>query len=96
MFVGAGEKELSSGQIPLTPCAKRVLEMPLERQEALSLGQNFINTEHILRGLVRENDAVASRILLDLDVEPERLRNEVIRMVGAHRGQSGEGEPAQQ
>jgi ATP-dependent Clp protease ATP-binding subunit ClpA len=61
-------------------------------REALSLGQNFINTEHILLGLVRENDGVASRILLDLDVEPERIRNEVIRMVGGHRGQPGEGE----
>jgi ATP-dependent Clp protease ATP-binding subunit ClpC len=84
-IVGPGEQELTSGQIPFTPRAKRVLEMSL--REALSLGQNIINTEHILLGLVRENDGVASRILLDLDVEPERIRNEVIRMVGPHRGQ---------
>jgi ATP-dependent Clp protease ATP-binding subunit ClpC len=88
---GSGEEELTSGRIPFTPRAKWVLEMAL--REALGLGQNLINTEHILLGLVRENDdGVASRILLDLDVEPERIRNEVIRMVGAHRGQPGEGE----
>ena len=86
-IVGPGEAALPSGQIPFTPRAKRVLEMAL--REGLSLGQNVINTEHILLGLVRENDGVASRILLDLDVEPERIRNEVIRMSGGHRGQPG-------
>ena len=89
-IVGTGEHDLASRQIPFTPRAQRVLEMSL--REALSLGETFINTEHILLGLVRANDGVASRILLDLDVEPERIRNEVIRMVGAHRGQPGEGE----
>ncbi len=87
-IVGPGEAERTSRQIPFTPRAKRVLELSL--REALSLGQNFINTEHILLGLVRDNDGVASRILLDLDAGPERIRNEVIRMVGAHRGQPGE------
>jgi ATP-dependent Clp protease ATP-binding subunit ClpC len=87
-IVGPGEAALPpSGQIPFTPRAKRVLEMA--PREALSLGQTVINTEHILLGLVRENDGVASRILLDLDVEPERIRNEAIRMSGGHRGQPG-------
>ena len=65
-IVGPGEAALPpSGQIPFTPRAKRVLEMA--PREALSLGQTVINTEHILLGLVRENDGVASRILLDLE-----------------------------
>ena len=86
-IVGPGEAALPSGEIPFTPRASRVLEMSL--REAQGLGQNVINTEHILLGLVRENDGVASRILLELDVEPERIRNEVIRMSGGHRGQPG-------
>jgi ATP-dependent Clp protease ATP-binding subunit ClpC len=84
-IVGSGKEEFTSGQIPFTPRAKRVLELSL--REARSLGQNFINTEHILLGLVRENEGVASRILLDLDADSERIRNEVIRMVGARPGQ---------
>jgi ATP-dependent Clp protease ATP-binding subunit ClpA len=75
-LVGAGE-EVTSGQIPFTPRAKTVLEMAL--REALSLGHNYIGTEHILLGLVRENDGVAARILLSFDLDPERIRNEVIR-----------------
>ena len=86
-IVGPGEAALPSGQIPFTPRAKRVLETA--PREALSLGQNITNTEHILLGLVRENDGVASRILLDLDVDPERIRNQVIRMSAGHRGQPG-------
>src|SRR5436309_2690315 len=61
-IVGSGE-EVTSGQIPFTPRAKKVLELAL--REALSLGHNYIGTEHILLGLVRENEGVAARILLD-------------------------------
>src|ERR671917_373923 len=57
-IVGSGE-EVTSGQIPFTPRAKKVLELAL--REALSLGHNYIGTEHILLGLVRENEGVASR-----------------------------------
>ncbi len=87
-IVGPSEPALPSGEIPFTPRAKRVLDETAPR-EALSLGQNITNTEHILLGLVRENDGVASRILLDLDVDPERIRTEVIRMSGGHRSQPG-------
>ena len=59
------------------------------QEEVRGLGHDHIGTEHILLGLVREYDGVASRILLDLDVEPERIRNEAIRMSGGHRGQPG-------
>src|SRR5213078_1103098 len=97
-IVGQGD-EVTTGQIPFTPRAKKVLELAL--REALSLGHNYIGTEHILLGLVRENEGVAARILLDFDADSEKIRNEVIRMLsgpggrrqgqGAGAGQSGEG-----
>ncbi len=92
-IVGSGE-EVTSGQIPFTPRAKKVLELAL--REALSLGHNYIGTEHILLGLVRENEGVAARILLDFDADSEKIRNEVIRMLsgpGGRRqgGSSGSG-----
>jgi len=86
-IVGPGEAALPSGQIPFTPRAKRVLETA--PREALGLGHKVIQTEHILLGLVRENDGAASRILLDLDVDAERIRTEVIRMSGGHRSRPG-------
>src|SRR5579871_5873959 len=101
-IVGSGE-EVTSGQIPFTPRAKKVLELAL--REALSLGHNYSGTEHILLGLVRENEGVAARILLDFDAHTETIRNEVIRMLSgpgsrqrgagagaaAGAGQQGEG-----
>ena len=95
-IVGSGE-EVTAGQIPFTPRAKKVLELAL--REALSLGHNYIGTEHILLGLVRENEGVAARILLDFDADSEKIRNEVIRMLsgpggrrqGSGGGASGEG-----
>jgi ATP-dependent Clp protease ATP-binding subunit ClpA len=74
-IVGAGE-ELPTGQIPFTPRAKKGLELAL--REAQSLGQNYIATEHILLGLVRESDGVAARILLDFNTTPETVRQAVI------------------
>ncbi len=75
-IVGSAEEEIS-GQIPFTPRAKKVLEGAL--REALSMGHNYIGTEHILLALVREDEGVATRILLDFDADPERVRNEVLR-----------------
>ncbi len=78
-----------------------MLELAL--REALSLGHNYIGTEHILLGLVRENEGVAARILLDFDADSEKIRNEVIRMLsgpgGRRQGSSsgagaGSGSPA--
>src|SRR5712691_10969211 len=91
-IVGSGE-EVTSGQIPFTPRAKKVLELAL--REALSLGHNYIGTEHILLGLVRENEGVAARILLDFDADSEKIRNEVIRMLSGPGGrrQQGAGGP---
>src|SRR2546430_3862887 len=82
-IVGSGE-EVTSGQIPFTPRAKKVLELAV--REAVSLGTNYIGTEHILLGLVRENEGVAARILLDFDADSEKIRNEVIRMLSGPGG----------
>ena len=88
-IVGQGD-EVTTGQIPFTPRAKKVLELAL--REALSLGHNYIGTEHILLGLVRENEGVAARILLDFDADAEKIRNEIIRMLsGPGRRQQGPG-----
>jgi len=92
-IVGQGD-EVTTGQIPFTPRAKKVLELAL--REALSLGHNYIGTEHILLGLVRENEGVAARILLDFDADAEKIRNEIIRMLsGPGRRQGGAGAGAQ-
>jgi ATP-dependent Clp protease ATP-binding subunit ClpC len=89
-IVGAGE-ETPTGQIPFTPRAKKVLELAL--REALSLGHNYIGTEHILLGLIREDEGVAARILLDLDADPDKIRNEVMRALSGptRHAQAGPG-----
>ncbi len=89
-IVGYGE-EGTGGQAPFTPRSKKVLELAL--REALQLGHNYIGTEHILLGLVRESEGVAARVLSNLDVDPDKVRREVVRMLGggrAQRGRSGE------
>jgi ATP-dependent Clp protease ATP-binding subunit ClpC len=86
-IVGQGD-EVTTGQIPFTPRAKKVHE--LAQRESISLGHNYIGTEHILLGLVRENEGVAARILLDFDADAEKIRNEIIRMLsGPGRRQGG-------
>ena len=78
-IVGTGEA-VTSGQIPFTPRAKKVLELAL--REAMSLGHTHIGTEHILLGVVRENEGVAARILLDHDADAEKVRAAVGRAIG--------------
>jgi len=78
-IVGQGDEAILTGQIPFTPRAKKVLELAL--REALSLGHNYIGTEHILLGLVRENEGVASQILLDFGVDAETIRGEILGML---------------
>jgi Clp amino terminal domain, pathogenicity island component len=82
-IVGSGD-EVTTGMIPFTPRAKKVLELAL--REALLLGHNYIGTEHILLGLIREGDGVAMRILLDLDVNQDQARNEVVRTMASPGG----------
>jgi len=67
-------------EIPFTPRAKRVLELSLE--EARQLGHNYIGTEHLLLGLIREGEGVAARVLENLGVDLAKVRNQVIRMLG--------------
>ncbi len=80
-------------EIPFTPRAKRVLELSLE--EARQLGHNYIGTEHLLLGLIREGEGVAARVLENLGVDLSKVRTQVIRMlgetaeVGAGSGASG-------
>ncbi|MGO8683756.1 MAG: ATP-dependent Clp protease ATP-binding subunit [Thermoleophilia bacterium] len=89
-IVGGGE-ESPQGQIPFTPRAKKVLELAL--REALSLGHNYIGTEHILLGLIREDEGIAARILLDLDADPDKIRNEIMRSLsGPTRRSAAAGE----
>jgi ATP-dependent Clp protease ATP-binding subunit ClpC len=78
-IIGQGD-EIATGQIPFTPRAKRVLELSL--REALALGHGYIDTEHVLLGLLRERDGVAAGILLDL-ADPEAIRDELLQMLGA-------------
>src|SRR5918998_24189 len=84
-IVGYGE-EGTGAQAPFTPRSKKVLELAL--REALQLGHNYIGTEHILLGLVRESEGVAARVLSNLDVDPDKVRREVVRMLGGGRGRS--------
>jgi ATP-dependent Clp protease ATP-binding subunit ClpA len=83
-IVGEGG-EVTAGQIPFTPRAKKVLELAL--REGLALGDNHIGTEHILLGIVRENEGVAARIMRDDGVDADRIRErvlEVLRAEGRH------------
>jgi ATP-dependent Clp protease ATP-binding subunit ClpC len=88
-IVGYGE-EGTGGQAPFTPRSKKVLELAL--REALQLGHNYIGTEHILLGLVRESEGVAARVLSNLGVDPDKVRREVVRMLGGGRSQRGRGD----
>ena len=83
-LVGEGDEEIVTGQIPFTPRAKKVLELAL--REALSLGHSYIGTEHVLLGVVRENQGVAARILLDFDADAETIRNEIMRVLSGPGG----------
>jgi ATP-dependent Clp protease ATP-binding subunit ClpC len=76
-------------EIPFTPRAKRVLELSLE--EARQLGHNYIGTEHILLGLLREGEGVAARVLETLGADPSKIRTQVIRMVGESQEAVGVG-----
>ena len=82
-IIGSGD-EVTSGQIPFTPRAKKVLELSL--REALFLGHKWIGTEHVLLGLVAEGEGVACRILLDFGVTADAVRKEVERLLGGSSG----------
>ena len=77
--VGSREGEHLPGQIPFTPEAKKVLERAL--REALSLGHNFIGTEHLLLALTREREGLAARILHELDIDADSVRTQMMGML---------------
>ena len=80
-----------SGHIPFTPRAKKVLELSL--REALQLGHNYIGTEHILLGLIREGEGVAAQVLVKLGADLSRVRQQVIQLLSGYEGGSkSEGE----
>ena len=78
-IIGQGQ-QAPSGHLPFTPRAKKVLELSL--REALQLGHSYIDTEHILLGLIREGQGIAAGALQDLDVALDRVRHEVATIIG--------------
>ncbi len=80
-IIGRGA-QAPSGHIPFTPRAKKVLELSL--REALQLGHNYIGTEHILLGLIREGDGVAAQVLVKLGADLNRTRLQVIELLHGH------------
>ena len=79
-----------SGHIPFTPRAKKVLELSL--REALQLGHNYIGTEHILLGLIREGEGVAAQVLVKLGADLSRVRQQVIQLLSGYQGPQGKTE----
>src|SRR2546426_659375 len=71
---------LTIGEIPFTPRAKRVLELSVD--EARQLGHNYVGTEHLLLGLIREGEGVAARVLLELGVDRKKVREETLKLLG--------------
>src|SRR3989449_1420625 len=89
-IIGQGQ-QAPSGHIPFTPRAKKVLELSL--REALQLGHNYIGTEHILLGLIREGEGVAAQVLVKLGADLNKVRQQVIQLLSGYAG--GKGEPGQ-
>ena len=82
-IIGQGQ-QAPSGHIPFTPRAKKVLELSL--REALQLGHNYIGTEHILLGLIREGEGVAAQVLVKLGADLNRVRQQVIQLLYGYQG----------
>ena len=85
-IIGQGQ-EAPSGHIPFTPRAKKVLELSL--RESLQLGHNYIGTEHILLGLIREGDGVAAQVLVRLGADLNRVRQQVIQLIHSRPPREG-------
>ncbi|MDQ0378764.1 ATP-dependent Clp protease ATP-binding subunit [Amycolatopsis thermophila] len=98
-IIGQGQ-QAPSGHIPFTPRAKKVLELSL--REALQLGHNYIGTEHILLGLIREGEGVAAQVLVKLGADLNRVRQQVLQLLSGYQGKEpaeagagrGEGAPS--
>jgi ATP-dependent Clp protease ATP-binding subunit ClpC len=97
-IIGEGQ-QAPSGHIPFTPRAKKVLELSL--REALQLGHNYIGTEHILLGLIREGEGVAAQVLTKMGADLNKVRQQVIQLLSGYQGKEPvsaggpqEGQPA--
>ena len=82
-IIGQGQQQ-PTGHIPFTPRAKKVLELSL--REALQLGHNYIGTEHILLGLIREGEGVAAQVLVKLGADLNKVRQQVIQLLSGYQG----------
>ncbi len=88
-LVKSGPDMVTMGKLPQTPRAKKVIEYAIE--EARNLGHNYVGTEHLLLGLLRERDGVAAQVLMNLGLKLEEVREEVLNLLGA--GVESEGSP---
>ncbi|SDH22293.1 ATP-dependent Clp protease ATP-binding subunit ClpC, partial [Lentzea fradiae] len=88
-IIGQGQ-QAPSGHIPFTPRAKKVLELSL--REALQLGHNYIGTEHILLGLIREGEGVAAQVLVKLGADLNRVRQQVLQLLSGYSTEKGASE----
>jgi ATP-dependent Clp protease ATP-binding subunit ClpC len=94
-IVKTGPSMVTMGQLPFTPRAKKVLELSLE--EASHLSHNYIGTEHLLLGLIRENEGIAAQVLMNLGIKLEEVREEVLEFLGASENNNeDEGENSEQ
>src|ERR1700722_20142665 len=82
-IIGRGQEPVGDGHIPFTPRAKKVLEQSL--LESLQLGHDYIGTEHILLGLMRESDGVAAQVLVKLGADLNRVRQQVIQLLQGYQ-----------
>jgi ATP-dependent Clp protease ATP-binding subunit ClpC len=87
-IIGQGQQQ-PTGHIPFTPRAKKVLELSL--REALQLGHNYIGTEHILLGLIREGEGVAAQVLVKLGADLNKVRQQVIQLLSGYQGKEPAG-----
>jgi ATP-dependent Clp protease ATP-binding subunit ClpC len=89
-LVKSGPDMVTMGKLPQTPRAKKVIEYAIE--EARNLGHNYVGTEHLLLGLLREKDGVAAQVLMNLGLKLEEVREEVLNLLGAGVETEGVGE----
>src|SRR5688572_9549432 len=80
-LVQPGPTTVVSGDLPFTPKAKKVMELAMD--EARALGHNYIGTEHLLLGLIREGEGVASQVFMNMGLDLEKVREEVIKLLGS-------------
>ncbi len=91
-IVQAGPDMVTMGKLPQTPRAKKVIEYAIE--EARNLNHNYVGTEHLLLGLLREQEGVAAQVLMNLNLKLDEVREEVLNLLGHGMDAGGEGERA--